>query len=564
MNTPQLQDLQLKREAEGLVDQLYAYRENEVALGFAPKGQSTYYSPNMLKEEVEFVNAFMVQQKMSPVNTRIFKHIEPQPSNRTAYVVRVAAVNRRTTVSEWNGKTIVFEYGDFSNELRHVVEHLNLALPFAENEHERQMITDYIKYFEEGNVEDHKKSQKSWIRDNGPAVESNLGFVESYRDPSGVRAEWSGFVAAVDKVESRKLASLVQHSQEVIRSLPWGAPFEKDVFSPPDFTSLVLVAFCGSSVPMGINLPNYDDIRQDYGFKNVILSNSVSVQFNFSDRLSLLSEADWELLKSGFIEAISINVALHELFGHGSGKLLKEDSYGKKNFDWEKTISPLTGRKVESWYRAGETWESVFGSLAGAYEECRAESVALYLSLRDDVLDIMGVNEAQRRNTVYVLWLNMLRSGLAGLEYYSADTEEWGQAHARARFAIFQVFLRAPNSILHIDNDQSSNLRITIDRDRILTDGRKAIEAHLSRLGVYKATADFVNGAKYFKELTQVDSRFKAIRNIVLDLRKPRRQLVQPVTRLRSDGNDVELQEFEGSVTGAIEAFVARHKDIPL
>ena len=157
--------------------------------------------------------------------------------------------------------------------------------------------------------------------------------------------------------------------------MPWGKEFEKETFSKPDFTSLNIVAFACSGTPIGINLPNYDDIRENMGFKNVNLGNVYP-----KPGALFLREKETELRMKHSHNATTLNVALHELLGHGTGKLFTKDvNTQETNFD-AATVNPFTGEPVTSFYWSNETWTSKFGSLHSAYEECRAESVALYLS----------------------------------------------------------------------------------------------------------------------------------------------------------------------------------------
>lgn len=86
-----------------------------------------------------------------------------------------------------------------------------------------------------------------------------------------------------------------------------------------------------------------------------------------------------------------ITTAIHELLGHGSGKLLGETGPGVYNFDPNSPpISPLTGKPISTWYPQDQTWTGLFGTIAPSVEECRAMLVPLYLIDNRELLGIFG------------------------------------------------------------------------------------------------------------------------------------------------------------------------------
>ncbi|CAD2222430.1 Peptidase family M49, putative [Angomonas deanei] len=261
---------------------------------------------------------------------------------------------------------------------------------------------------------------------------------------------------------------------------------------------------------------------------------------------------------------MSVNVGIHELLGHGTGKLLCENADGTFNFDKNTVIDPISGELVSSWYKPGETWGSVFGGISSSYEECRAEAVSLYLSVQSDILNLFGKHsEQEKEDTVYICWLNMVRAGLVGLEFYTPETSQWRQAHMRARFAILQVLLQGERPLVTITPHDKDGLRIELDKKRIATDGVAAIGTLLLNLNVNKATANAARGIAYYESLTAVNDTFVDYRKIVMEKRKPRKQYVQPHASLGADG-EVRVREFDGSVEGVLESFVLRHKEMPL
>ena len=101
-------------------------------------------------------------------------------------------------------------FGDYNKEMKTIADHLEMAEKYATNETESSMLKEYVKSFHTGSLEAFKQSQRYWIRDKGPMVESDIGFVETYRDPHGIRGEWEGFVAMVNKERTRAFGKLVE------------------------------------------------------------------------------------------------------------------------------------------------------------------------------------------------------------------------------------------------------------------------------------------------------------------------------------------------------------------
>jgi len=107
-----------------------------------------------------------------------------------------------------------------------------------------------------------------------------------------------------------------------------------------------------------------------------------------------IRDEDMELYKKHGDEAFEVQVGLHELLGHGCGKLLQETEPGKYNFNVKSPpVSPVTDKPVSTWYKPGETWGSVFGGMGPSYEECRAECVAMALCCDYGILQIFGIGD---------------------------------------------------------------------------------------------------------------------------------------------------------------------------
>ncbi|XP_035289426.1 dipeptidyl peptidase 3 isoform X3 [Anguilla anguilla] len=553
---------------------MYSLEDKQKQLGLGDKGITTYFSGNCCLEDAELAQKFLDSKNLSAYNTRLFK--EGAAEGKRCYQVRLASAEKKDSPVDGEGETrcgryefgdavFVVQRGDYAPLMKKVSDNLEKARAHAANDSQKRMLEEYARSFTYGSVDAHKEGSRYWIKDKGPIVESYIGFIESYRDPFGSRGEFEGFVAVVNKGMSARFASLVSSAEVLLPELPWPPAFEKDIFLRPDFTSLDVLTFAGSGIPAGINIPNYDDIRQTEGFKNVSLGNVLAVAYaTQKDKLTFLEENDKDLYIKWKGPSFEVQVGLHELLGHGSGKLFVQDEKGNFNFERESVRNPETGELISTWYKGSETWDSKFSTIASSYEECRAECVGLYLCLIQEVLSIFGHEGTDAEEVVYVNWLTMVRAGLLGLEFYTPKSKSWRQAHMQARFVILRVLLEAGEGLVTLQEttgaDGQPDALITLDRSKIHTVGKDAIKRFLCKLQVHKSTADVEGGRALYEGYSEVTSTgshdFLRLRETVLLRKEARKMFVQANTRVK--GESVELVEYEGSAGGLISSFTER------
>lgn len=390
-------------------------------LGFPEDGHvSGYYSDNVTCDDIQLVHEFLQKEKINPLNTRLFKD-----DTTGDFRLAIAAAEEREPRKFYalsNGSRIQVSYNDFQGQMIKIARAIQDATPYAANEIQEKMLAAYFTSYTTGSIEAHKDSQVYWLQDINPLIETNNGFVETYRDPQGVRAEWEGFVAMINKEQTLKFNQLVEMSSLFVSLLPWTLEFERETLNKPDFTSLEVLSFAVGAMPAGINIPNYEEITQVLGSKNVSLGNVLSAR-SPNEKFPFIRDEDLTLYTKYLSLAFEVQVGTHEL-GHGTGKLFYEDEDGNVNFDPETTINPLTGELAETWYGPGQTFNSKFKSIANSYEECRAECIALIVSTHPDILKIFGFEGQEAEDLLYVLYLSMAHGGLSAMEFYDPSVSK--------------------------------------------------------------------------------------------------------------------------------------------
>ncbi len=152
----------------------------------------------MTPEDLKAVQDVLMKEKVNILNTRAFKQ------NDGEILITVGSIEHSTRKVEHQGRTFEIRFGEFSSYLKDVNYYLERALEYCANDTQKDMIRLYIDHFRTGSIDVHKDSQRKWIADKGPVVETNMGWIETYIDPENVRAYYEGWVAIVDKELSKK------------------------------------------------------------------------------------------------------------------------------------------------------------------------------------------------------------------------------------------------------------------------------------------------------------------------------------------------------------------------
>lgn len=218
------------------------------SLGFPDeKNQSAYYpgEERISKDDVAAIARVMEKHSIEPENTRVRKVVD---GTKLTFEILQASAETGPKSENLDGdglEAIVrVQRGDHAAEMSKICSALNEAIKYTANDKQKALLSELIDSFSTGSLEAYRRAQKIWVTDISPRVDHVLGFVEPYRDPYGVRAEWEGVACITDPEETRRLKAFVDGSSEFILRLPWAVPgendgkgpFEKSRFEAPDFT----------------------------------------------------------------------------------------------------------------------------------------------------------------------------------------------------------------------------------------------------------------------------------------------------------------------------------------
>ena len=246
--------------------------------------------------------------------------------------------------------------GLYGPALEKIVAELGKARAFAENATQEKYIDLLMEYYRIGDLKLWDAYNIEWVNDTLGTVDFVNGFVEDYNDPLGRKATWEGLVNIKDHAASARTEIISENAQWFEDHSPVDSRFKKPVVkgvSAKVIDATTLAGDCYPSTPIGINLPNADWIRRDYGSKSVTIANithayDLAAQESPNSTLKEFawSEEEVAAAKKYLTLTDEIHTDLHECLGHGSGQLLpgtSANALGEYSSTLEETRADLFG-----------------------------------------------------------------------------------------------------------------------------------------------------------------------------------------------------------------------------
>lgn len=220
--------------------------------------------------------------------------------------------------------------GKYGNAIRHIVYWLEKALGEAENDKQKQIISLLIKYYRTGDLSVFNEYCIEWISLQDTTVDFINGFIEVYGDPLGLKGSWEGLVEYIDEEATHRTQTISRNAQWFEDHSPVDARFRKPTVKGVTANVICAAMLGGEEYPstaIGINLPNADWIRAQYGSKSITISNitdayNKAAHGNGFKEEFVIDEETLALIEKYGDLCDDLHTDLHECLGHGSGQLL--------------------------------------------------------------------------------------------------------------------------------------------------------------------------------------------------------------------------------------------------
>ncbi|MFH1004310.1 MAG: dihydrofolate reductase [Bacteroidota bacterium] len=282
-----------------------------------------------------------------------------------------------------NGKTIEKKWmigGMYSQAIEKIIYWLEKANTVAENAAQKKSIDLLIQFYKTGDLKTFDDYCVAWVQDTSSLVDVINGFIEVYDDPLGRKGSWEAVVSFKDMEASKRIKAISNQAQWFEDNAPIMEEHKKKNIKGIIANVMTIVQEAGGAAPttpIGINLPNSNWIRQQYGSKSVTLGNIVyayeKAKSSGLTKEFFLNDTIIDGIKKFAAIAGAITTDMHEAIGHASGKLNPGVS------DMSETLK----------------------NYANTLEESRADLVALYYVLDKKLIDIGVISSPEVGKTEY-------------------------------------------------------------------------------------------------------------------------------------------------------------------
>ena len=226
--------------------------------------------------------------------------------------------------------------GLYGKAIEKIVSWLEKANAVAENDTQRHYTDLLIKYYRTGDLRVWDEYNVAWVGDSQSVVDFVNGFIETYTDPLGIKATWEAVVDFRDMEATRRTNIISENAQWFEDNSPVDGRFKKREVKGVTAKGIIVASLggdCFPTPPIGINLPNADWIRKEYGSKSVTITNLIDAYNKAAEESPksalkefAYSQEEIDLCKKYGNLTDVIHTDLHECLGHGSGQLLPTTS----------------------------------------------------------------------------------------------------------------------------------------------------------------------------------------------------------------------------------------------
>lgn len=273
---------------------------------------ANYYGTDISQQEVEAFYADMRQKG--------------DPERPVMYGLNSQLVKKDGQLQERVWSTT----GMYGAALSKIVSQLQKALPYAESEAQASVIRRLIDYYISGNLKDFDQYCIEWVKNTDDLIDFTNGFTEVYGDPLGMKGSWEGFANFKNLETTARTEKLSQNAQWFEDNSPVAPQFKKKEckgISAKVITATILAGDLYPSTAIGINLPNSNWIRKEYGSKSVTIGNltdayNKAAHGNGFEEEFIADENVRSLIQNYGDICDDLHTDLHECLGHGSGKML--------------------------------------------------------------------------------------------------------------------------------------------------------------------------------------------------------------------------------------------------